>query len=84
MASSTPLLLQLSAALNMMNSAVDGGPPPSSWTAPQPPPAAAYGAAPAAPAAAPAPHYDASDLTLRQVRWVVALLTALVTLVPQP
>ncbi|PRW56706.1 septin and tuftelin-interacting 1-like protein 1 [Chlorella sorokiniana] len=58
---------QLSAALNMMNSSVDGGPPPSSWTAPQPPPAAGYGAAPAAPAAAPVPHYDASDLTLRQL-----------------
>lgn len=55
---------QMSAALNMMNSAVDGGPPPSSWTAP-PPAAAGYGAPPAgAPAAA---HYDASDLTLRQV-----------------
>ncbi|KAI7842892.1 hypothetical protein COHA_003404 [Chlorella ohadii] len=60
---------QLSAALNMMNSSVDGGPPPSSWTAPQPPqPAAgAYGAAPVPPAAAPVPHYDASDLTLRQL-----------------
>lgn len=63
---------QMSAALNMMNSAVDGGPPPSSWTAPQPPAAAGYGAAPApAPAA---PHYDASDLTLRQVRsWALGL-----------
>lgn len=54
---------QFSAALNMMNSAADGGPPPSSWTAPpQPQPAAA------APAAAPpGAHFDASDLTLRQV-----------------
>ncbi|EFN58159.1 hypothetical protein CHLNCDRAFT_50559 [Chlorella variabilis] len=57
---------QLSAALNLMNSAVDGGPPPSSWTAPQ---VAAGGgpAAPPLPPTLPTPHYDASDLTLRQL-----------------
>jgi hypothetical protein len=47
----------------MMNSAADGGPPPSSWSAPPP-----DGPAAAAPAAAALPmHYDASDLTLRQL-----------------
>ena len=69
----TPFHPQLSTALNMMNSSVDGGPPPSSWSAPPPAAAAgAYGGAPAggygaAPAAAALHQYDASDLTLRQV-----------------
>lgn len=85
-----PCCLQLSAALNMMNSSVDGGPPPSSWTAPQPPqPAAgAYGAAPVPPAAAPVPHYDASDLTLRQVRgcwcWCCCCAGACAAICAQP
>ncbi|KAL4858605.1 Septin and tuftelin-interacting protein 1 [Chlorella vulgaris] len=55
--------VQMSAALNMMNSAADGGPPPSSWSAPPP-----DGPAVVAPPAAALPmHYDASDLTLRQL-----------------
>jgi hypothetical protein len=87
----TPAPLQLSAALNMMNSAVDGGPPPSSWTAPPPPqpaaaPAAAggaYGGGAAAAVQPPLPHFDASDLTLRQLVEAYAE-EAGVTFMPKP